>query len=65
MKVNSYRLASGRLELRVQDSHGGHVTMRFDDTRQMRVLAECIALEADKQRRHERSPSDGTQLSLF
>lgn len=64
MKVESFRMQSGKIELRIADSNGGNVTMRFDNAGQISVLSEAIAAEAEKQKVNEPRPK-GHQLSLF
>lgn len=65
MKVESYKMASGKIELRVFDNSGTAVTMRFDTPMQMSALSSAIALEAERQQKAAVVPDAPRQLSLF
>ena len=65
MKVESFKMATGKIELRVADNSGSTVTMRFDNANQLSALSSAIAMEAERQKLATLPQEDPRQLSLF
>lgn len=67
MKVDSFRMANGKIELRVADNSGAICTMRFENSRQLSALSSAIAVEAEKQKQaaYQSAIDDPRQLTLF
>ena len=65
MKVESFKMATGKIELRVADNSGSTVTMRFDNANQLSARSSAIAMEAERQKLATLPQEDPRQLSLF